>query len=223
VLLALRQGRGDDCWHVSRSGKQLAYWMIPIVAAFGLIPDKLTIDDRWSHLILVPYISPSSSCPTGAGKAGSRFHCSEHHPARSPACRLHHTPLAGKCTHEASVPHSGQVCARRNAKLDLSGAEPPSNQQWRAEARQWTGFQRVSRLVLLYRVRQKLSNTNHFVDSCERCRRQKIKCSGKEPCDACQKRRLLCNFDEQNQKILVTRESVGAARCTRSINIRIAY
>jgi hypothetical protein len=47
-----------------------------------------------------------------------------------------------------------------------------------------------------------------LLNSCERCRRQKIKCSGKEPCTACQKRRLVCNFDEQNQKILVTRELV---------------
>ncbi|KAK7416873.1 hypothetical protein QQX98_004931 [Neonectria punicea] len=40
---------------------------------------------------------------------------------------------------------------------------------------------------------------------CSRCRKQKVKCSGSQPCDACQKRKLSCEFDERDQKILVTR------------------
>lgn len=40
---------------------------------------------------------------------------------------------------------------------------------------------------------------------CSRCRKQKIKCSGSRPCDACKKRKLTCEFDERDQKILVTR------------------
>ncbi|KAL6404324.1 positive activator of transcription [Ilyonectria robusta] len=42
-------------------------------------------------------------------------------------------------------------------------------------------------------------------NACSRCRKQKIKCSGSQPCDACQKRKLSCEFDERDQKILVTR------------------
>ncbi|OJD37902.1 zn 2cys6 transcription factor [Diplodia corticola] len=42
-------------------------------------------------------------------------------------------------------------------------------------------------------------------NACVRCRRQKIKCSGSRPCDACSKRNLSCDFDERDQKILVTR------------------
>ena len=41
--------------------------------------------------------------------------------------------------------------------------------------------------------------------SCTRCRRQKIKCSGTQPCDGCNKRKLTCIFDDRDQKILVTR------------------
>ncbi|KAF3399746.1 Proline utilization trans-activator, partial [Penicillium rolfsii] len=40
---------------------------------------------------------------------------------------------------------------------------------------------------------------------CTRCRRQKIKCSGTQPCDGCNKRKLSCIFDDRDQKILVTR------------------
>ncbi|KAH7169990.1 hypothetical protein EDB81DRAFT_774203 [Dactylonectria macrodidyma] len=42
-------------------------------------------------------------------------------------------------------------------------------------------------------------------NACSRCRKQKIKCSGSQPCDACQKRKLSCEFDERDQKVLVTR------------------
>ncbi|KZL82592.1 c6 transcription factor, partial [Colletotrichum incanum] len=37
------------------------------------------------------------------------------------------------------------------------------------------------------------------------CRRQKIKCSGSQPCDACGKRKQSCTFDERDQRIVVTR------------------
>lgn len=43
------------------------------------------------------------------------------------------------------------------------------------------------------------------IHSCTRCRRQKIKCSGSQPCDGCNKRKLTCIFDDRDQKILVTR------------------
>ncbi|KAF5001851.1 hypothetical protein FDECE_10840 [Fusarium decemcellulare] len=42
-------------------------------------------------------------------------------------------------------------------------------------------------------------------NACSRCRKQKIKCSGSHPCDACKKRKLSCEFDQRDQKILVTR------------------
>ncbi|KAI5465278.1 hypothetical protein BGZ63DRAFT_500398 [Mariannaea sp. PMI_226] len=42
-------------------------------------------------------------------------------------------------------------------------------------------------------------------NACTRCRKQKIKCSGSQPCEACKKRKLSCEFDERDQKILVTR------------------
>ncbi|WQF82117.1 hypothetical protein CDEST_07131 [Colletotrichum destructivum] len=42
-------------------------------------------------------------------------------------------------------------------------------------------------------------------NACVRCRRQKIKCSGSQPCDACGKRRQSCIFDERDQRIVVTR------------------
>ncbi|KAF2193676.1 Zn(II)2Cys6 transcription factor [Zopfia rhizophila CBS 207.26] len=41
-------------------------------------------------------------------------------------------------------------------------------------------------------------------NACSRCRRQKIKCSGLQPCDGCSKRKLTCIFDERDNKILVT-------------------
>ncbi|GLI82258.1 hypothetical protein PoHVEF18_010686 [Penicillium ochrochloron] len=43
------------------------------------------------------------------------------------------------------------------------------------------------------------------LNACTRCRRQKIKCSGSQPCDGCNKRKLTCIFDDRDQKILVTR------------------
>ncbi|KAL0783327.1 hypothetical protein CaCOL14_001233 [Colletotrichum acutatum] len=42
-------------------------------------------------------------------------------------------------------------------------------------------------------------------NACVRCRRQKIKCSGSQPCDACGKRKQSCTFDERDQRIVVTR------------------
>ncbi|KIW77665.1 hypothetical protein Z517_07497 [Fonsecaea pedrosoi CBS 271.37] len=41
--------------------------------------------------------------------------------------------------------------------------------------------------------------------ACRRCRRQKIRCTGSRPCEACAKRKLTCHFDDHAQKILVTR------------------
>jgi hypothetical protein len=41
--------------------------------------------------------------------------------------------------------------------------------------------------------------------SCQRCRRQKIKCSGSQPCNTCSRRKQSCKFDDRDQKILVTR------------------
>ncbi|RJE18722.1 hypothetical protein PHISCL_08937 [Aspergillus sclerotialis] len=49
------------------------------------------------------------------------------------------------------------------------------------------------------RVKKRSSN------ACQRCRRQKIKCSGTQPCDTCSKRKQSCTFDNREQKILVTR------------------
>ncbi|KAJ5092575.1 hypothetical protein NUU61_007445 [Penicillium alfredii] len=43
------------------------------------------------------------------------------------------------------------------------------------------------------------------LNACTRCRRQKIKCSGTQPCDGCTKRKLTCVFDDSEQKILVTK------------------
>ncbi|KAJ5657435.1 uncharacterized protein N7484_001084 [Penicillium longicatenatum] len=47
--------------------------------------------------------------------------------------------------------------------------------------------------------------TKRSLNACTRCRRQKIKCSGSQPCDGCNKRKLTCIFDDRDQKILVTR------------------
>ncbi|KAJ5249197.1 hypothetical protein N7468_000648 [Penicillium chermesinum] len=43
------------------------------------------------------------------------------------------------------------------------------------------------------------------LNACTRCRRQKIKCSGSQPCDGCKKRKLTCIFDDRDQKVLVTK------------------
>ncbi|KAL4863875.1 hypothetical protein BDV12DRAFT_206112 [Aspergillus spectabilis] len=42
-------------------------------------------------------------------------------------------------------------------------------------------------------------------NACQRCRKQKIKCSGFQPCNTCHKRNLTCVFDDRDQKVLVTR------------------
>ncbi|TDZ25306.1 putative transcriptional regulatory protein [Colletotrichum orbiculare MAFF 240422] len=47
--------------------------------------------------------------------------------------------------------------------------------------------------------------TKRSSNACVRCRRQKIKCSGSQPCDACGKRKQSCIFDERDQRIVVTR------------------
>ncbi|KAJ5772423.1 hypothetical protein N7520_002952 [Penicillium odoratum] len=44
--------------------------------------------------------------------------------------------------------------------------------------------------------------TKRSLNACTRCRRQKIKCSGSQPCDGCNKRKLPCIFDDRDQKIL---------------------
>ncbi|KAL2276143.1 hypothetical protein FJTKL_01314 [Diaporthe vaccinii] len=41
-------------------------------------------------------------------------------------------------------------------------------------------------------------------NACERCRKQKIRCSGCMPCDACTKRNLACHFNERHRKVVVT-------------------
>ncbi|KAF1951189.1 Zn(II)2Cys6 transcription factor [Byssothecium circinans] len=52
------------------------------------------------------------------------------------------------------------------------------------------------------------NNTNRVSkrssNACSRCRRQKIKCSGLQPCANCTKRNLRCEFDDRDMKILVT-------------------
>lgn len=40
---------------------------------------------------------------------------------------------------------------------------------------------------------------------CERCRRQKIKCSGRRPCDSCKRRSVSCRFNDSDQRILVSK------------------
>ncbi|WPH03595.1 Hypothetical protein R9X50_00647700 [Acrodontium crateriforme] len=42
-------------------------------------------------------------------------------------------------------------------------------------------------------------------NACTRCRQQKIRCSGAAPCDQCSRRRLVCHFNADDTKILVTR------------------
>ncbi|KAL4975819.1 hypothetical protein BDW66DRAFT_160096 [Aspergillus desertorum] len=37
-------------------------------------------------------------------------------------------------------------------------------------------------------------------NACQRCRKQKIKCSGFQPCNTCHKRKLTCIFDDRDQK-----------------------
>lgn len=47
--------------------------------------------------------------------------------------------------------------------------------------------------------------TKDSLDRCSRCRRQKIKCSGDNPCSACFKRQVACKFDEKDLKVVVTK------------------
>ncbi|KAL3475772.1 hypothetical protein BJX99DRAFT_270907 [Aspergillus californicus] len=42
-------------------------------------------------------------------------------------------------------------------------------------------------------------------NACQRCRKQKIKCSGFQPCNTCHNRKLTCVFDDRDQKVPVTR------------------
>jgi hypothetical protein len=159
-------------------------------------------------------ISLSSSSLTWAEKAGLRFHWSEEHPARSRARRLHHTVPTCRRARTRGI---GSALRSSLCKAQCQ-TRPP--RRWvtaaRAvacanEAADGCPTRESSCLVILCEA--SFSDTDYDIHSCERCRRQKIKCSGKEPCDACQKRQLLCNFDEQNQKILVTRESVESFEC----------
>ncbi|KAG9769159.1 hypothetical protein KCU88_g6965, partial [Aureobasidium melanogenum] len=41
--------------------------------------------------------------------------------------------------------------------------------------------------------------------ACQRCRRQKIKCTGSRPCENCRRRNLSCSFYDRDQKVVVTR------------------
>ncbi|KAF2019448.1 Zn(II)2Cys6 transcription factor [Aaosphaeria arxii CBS 175.79] len=46
--------------------------------------------------------------------------------------------------------------------------------------------------------------TKRSSNACSRCRRQKIKCSGLQPCASCSKRNMTCVFDDRDNKVLVT-------------------
>ncbi|CAI9632194.1 unnamed protein product [Alternaria burnsii] len=46
--------------------------------------------------------------------------------------------------------------------------------------------------------------TKRSSNACSRCRRQKVKCSGQQPCSSCGKRNLTCIFDDRENKVLVT-------------------
>ncbi|KAI1314141.1 hypothetical protein F5Y03DRAFT_336237 [Xylaria venustula] len=50
--------------------------------------------------------------------------------------------------------------------------------------------------------------TKRSSNACERCRRQKVRCSGSRPCDTCRKRNLTCTFNLEDQKIMVTRRYI---------------
>lgn len=61
-------------------------------------------------------------------------------------------------------------------------------------------------------------------NACERCRKQKIRCSGRYPCDACSRRSVACRFNDWDQKVSVTkgyieelqRKAAAAERATSS-------
>ncbi|KAF4969352.1 hypothetical protein FSARC_3427 [Fusarium sarcochroum] len=42
-------------------------------------------------------------------------------------------------------------------------------------------------------------------NACVRCRRQKIKCSGRVPCDACKRRRVDCDYENDEGKVQVSK------------------
>ncbi|EPE04399.1 zn 2cys6 transcription factor [Ophiostoma piceae UAMH 11346] len=42
-------------------------------------------------------------------------------------------------------------------------------------------------------------------NACERCRKQKIRCSGWYPCDTCSRRSVACRFNDGDQKVTVTK------------------
>ncbi|RTE78623.1 hypothetical protein BHE90_006885 [Fusarium euwallaceae] len=44
--------------------------------------------------------------------------------------------------------------------------------------------------------------------ACIRCRDQKIKCCGSQPCKQCDKRNLTCRFDEESRKVVVSRRYI---------------
>ncbi|KAH7075944.1 Zn(II)2Cys6 transcription factor [Paraphoma chrysanthemicola] len=46
--------------------------------------------------------------------------------------------------------------------------------------------------------------TKRSSNACSRCRRQKIKCSGQQPCPNCSRKNLTCIFDDRDNKVLVT-------------------
>ncbi|KAF2720209.1 hypothetical protein K431DRAFT_271272 [Polychaeton citri CBS 116435] len=50
-----------------------------------------------------------------------------------------------------------------------------------------------------HRVRKRAPN------ACNRCRQQKIRCTGAQPCEQCNKRNLICCFDDQQRKVLVSK------------------
>ncbi|OJJ72082.1 hypothetical protein ASPBRDRAFT_675005 [Aspergillus brasiliensis CBS 101740] len=47
---------------------------------------------------------------------------------------------------------------------------------------------------------------------CVRCRRQKSKCPGTQPCFSCSSRNLPCVFDDMTQKVLVTRRHIADSK-----------
>ncbi|QPC62560.1 hypothetical protein HYE67_004791 [Fusarium culmorum] len=46
--------------------------------------------------------------------------------------------------------------------------------------------------------------------ACVRCRDQKIKCSGSQPCQQCDKRGLSCRFDDESRKVVVSRGYINS-------------
>ena len=46
--------------------------------------------------------------------------------------------------------------------------------------------------------------TESTFQSCERCKRRKIKCSGKQPCNKCTQRSAQYDFESEGRKVLVS-------------------